>query len=411
MRRRLVLVLSVVSLASPALADIGPKPTTLGRSPGPSGPDVSGIAVAMAEETVDLTLRRDGDAEKLDVRAVFRMRNDGETATFETGFPIGAYRNFESFSIRNGEASLDFDLVDRAAAPPAGDRDGRTRFGRSEDYWYVWQAEYPGKSVSTHEVRYTVDLRSPALNRTGSAGYVLHSGAGWKGPIGKAVVTLRAGAGFTLDHLQHVQPTDGGTRHADRIVWTFSEFEPTGAHDILVGWSEVSLTERLEKAREEAKTSWAGRARVAGTLDLAHKTRLRERTPEELREYLDAIAALVSERGTDGDRVTLPASRGEDRRGYASDPDTLFRWMDVLSDLVERHPASEAARALLRVYVDLCEAFLSGRLLVGGEPLEFAWRGSLDTPERRAARDASVAKRRATTEGWLGRARRVLSAK
>ena len=37
--------------------------------------------------------------DRLSVTAVFRMRNHGETATFETGFPIGRFRNFESFSI------------------------------------------------------------------------------------------------------------------------------------------------------------------------------------------------------------------------------------------------------------------------------------------------------------------------
>lgn len=411
---------ALVTAAVPAAADIGPKPTSSGRTPGPSaqtgpsGKDVAGIGVRMEAEDVRLLLRRDGpDKEKLDVHAVFSMRNDGDAETFETGFPVGAYRNMDAFSVEIDGKAIDFDIVDRAASAPAeAQGGGARRRDPHPDWWYVWTATYPARTVSTHVVKYTVALeRGGVRKHNGVAGYVLHTGAGWKGTIGRAVVTLRTGEGFTLDHLQRYAPKRGGARHADRIEWSWTDLEPTKEDDLMVLYFNEPLTDELAEVREKAKTSWSERARLAGYLGEATERQFRDRlTDAELGEHLDALAALIAERRTEGDRVVLPASTDADRRPYAFDPNSLFRWMDAVTDVVERHPDEARARDVLRAYVELCSVFLAGKLYAGDEPFAYPWRGPTDTDEARAKRDASVAKRRAACEAWLERAHRVLAA-
>jgi hypothetical protein len=144
-------------------------------------------------------------------------------------------------------------------------------------------------------------------------------------------------------------------------------------------------------------------------LEEAQDARLRPRTEAELREYLDAIAALIAARTSEGETATLPGAVGVDRPSYLSDANALFEWMDAVADVLVAHPESKQAREVLTAYVDLAEKFLAGRLLVDGEPLVFPWRGGAQTPERKAARDASLAKRRAKTESLLARARQVLA--
>jgi hypothetical protein len=403
-------VLAAMALAVPAAADIGPKPTSSGRTPGPSGADVSGIGVRMEAEEVSLLLRRDGpDREKLDVSAVFKMRNDGDSETFETGFPVGAYKNMDAFSIEIDGKRVDFDIVDRAAASPEGKEAPPGGRDQHPDWWYVWSGTYPARTVSTHVVKYTVDLRRGGVaKRNGAAGYVLHTGAGWKGTIGRAVVTLRTGEGLTLDHLERYAPKKLGTRHADRIEWTWTDLEPTKDDDLLVLYFDKPLTEQIAAVREGAKTSWSERTRLARYLGEATERQFRAKlTDAELDEYLDALAAIVAERKTDGDRVILPAGTESDRRGYAGDPNGLFQWMNAAADAVEEYPGSSKAREILRVYIELCAAFLGGKLYAGDAPCAYPWHGPVDTPEARAKRDASVAKRRGECEAWFERAQQV----
>ena len=217
-RPALALLGAFCLLASAVYADIAPKPSAHPQTPSPLGVDLPGVEVEMVSEDVSLLLRHDKPKhDKLEVVAVFRMKNHGPTATFETGFPIGPYRNIESFSVEIDSKPVDFDVIDRGsdtARQPAFGR--RSSIGSNHDYWYVWNATYPAGVTSVHVVRYVLDIFRP----TGSqqAGYVLHTGEWWKGPIGKARVTLRCDNGLALDHFLTVSPRSGGVREEDRIV-------------------------------------------------------------------------------------------------------------------------------------------------------------------------------------------------
>lgn len=383
---------------APALADIGPKPTTSGSTPAAMGEDMPGIEVEMTEETVDLLLTRAGEKEdRLEVRAEFLMKNHGETATFETGFPIGRFRNFEAFSIEIDGKPVDFDVVSR-------------KQGRAREYWYAWQATYPGHAVSRHVVKYAVKVARRSVSPS-YAGYVLRTGAPWKGPIGKATVTLRCGEGLSFDQFFRYKPNAGGRREADRVVWSFTNFEPTKDHDITFYYDDRILEDEIAKAREEAKSVWSSRPSVVAFLGCRPGLDLRDRlNPEEFPEYIEAVAALIEGLEERGDRLVLPKSDAKGDRSYVSSPHNILHWIDGTTKIAEKYPESDRAKELLGTFIRIGEKFLAGKLYAGDVQLELPWRGRTDTEEVRAKRDASVRKRRARIEGWLEKAKQVLSA-
>jgi hypothetical protein len=380
-------------VTGPVLADIGPKPTTSGRNLTPGG-DLAGLEVEMAAEEVELVLRRGKkkNHDKLDVVARFWMKNRGETATFETGFPIGAYENFENFSITVDGRKVDFDLVNRS---PSRQRRLLGR-GRANDYWYVWTATYPGRTTSRHVVRYTVDIAGRPRSYSRFAGYTLSTGAPWKNPIGRATVTLRCTDGWSLDHLVTVKPKQGGVRHADRIVWTFTNLEPTKEHDIRFSYFMKTRAEVLREAREQAATGWRGRQALAIELLRVRDLHLRDRmTDAELSAALDAIAGLVPDFERDDQRLVLPAR--DPAPGYYRYPQQLFRWLPRMAGVVRAHPESGRARKLLANLLELAQGFLAGRLFAGGEALRI-----IGTARSRP-------RTRAKIEAWIAEAREALS--
>jgi len=358
--------IGLLAAAGEARADIGPKPTTTGLTIGP-GKDLEGIEVAMAAEEVDLRLSSVGkEKDRLEVTAVFTMRNPGAPAEFETGFPVGAYKDvFESFSVHVAGKKVDFDLVNRGGPEPASAR-ARAEAGPRDgpDYWYVWKGAFPS-GESRHEVRYRVKI--VRHNMSGSTGYVLHTGAAWKGPIGKATIRLAFGPGYSPDHILSLSPTEGARREKDRYVWELTDIEPTGKGDIRIVYSEGSNAESLERVRAEAKSSWVGRENLVRVLARRPGNWLRSRmTPEELDEYLGALEGLVAEgKERDGKLVFPENDPGGRRRQYMLSPDTLLQWIEKAAEAAETYPESAKAQAVLARYVALGERFEEGKVFLG----------------------------------------------
>jgi hypothetical protein len=366
-----------------ARADIGPKPTTTGSTIGP-GKDLEGIEVSMAAEEVALRLTKvEEEKDRLEVTAVFTMRNPGPAVTLETGFPVGIFKGaFASFSVKIGGKRGDFDLVNRGASPKEAARGPNLRAQTGPpaepDYWYVWSAMYPSGD-SRHEVRYTVNIIRH--NPGGFTGYVLHTGAAWKGPIGKATVVLTFGAGYSPDHVYSITPKTGARREKDRYVWDLSDLEPTEKDDIDIGYSTESNAESLRRVKAEAKTTWLGKQNLVRLLARRPKDWLRSRmTPEELDEYLDAVARLIADGKEREGRVVFPdpsapfgADRYPKRAGWNDDArsaDSILGWMETAAQAVEQYPESDKAREVLARFVALGEKVQAGQALLGDKVLQ-----------------------------------------
>lgn len=359
--------------------DVGPKPLSYAGQPTPLH-DMKGVEVEMASEDVKLVLHKT----KLDVEAVFHMLNHGADSELEEGFPVGAFRTMTGFSITVDGRPLAFKLVDRTSADPKADRSAEPQKDlfkgnvKEPDYWYVWAAAFKAGARHTHVVRYSVDLSHQHFYH--QTGYILHSGAAWKNPIGKASVTLTFGEGTSVDHLRGVQPFDAARLQSDQVVWTFEKFEPTKAHDIVISYDVDTWKEDVAKLRGDA--SWNGRRALAATLkELPSYQGRKTFTPAELRDYLDALAGLISEGKMEDGKYVFPACDPEVVSGppgieslfagmyrlryYLLEDDILHLfqgYLDEAATLVRAHPAEPKTREVLSLYRDFLRRLNTGEL-------------------------------------------------
>jgi hypothetical protein len=381
-----------VPLPRLAAADVGPKPLSYAGHPTPLR-DMKGIEVEMAAEEVKLVLSK----AKLEVDALFTMVNHGPDAEFEEGFPVGPYKTMPEFSITLDGKPAAFKLVDRNSSDPSADRSkeadpdyfgGKGRKGdKVADFWYVWTAAFKAGGRHTHQVRYTVSLAHQHFYH--QTGYTLHTGAAWKNPIGKAVVTLTFGKDSSLHHLRGVSPFDAARYEADRVVWTFESFEPGKEHDILIRYDLDSWQDDLATARKDAAGSWYGRRVLAAQLKEVPLYQGRKKfTPAELQAWLDALASLISEAKVEEGKLVLPATDPERFSGPADFPNPMqgfvrYRYYVLESNPLEtfqgfldealaaarEHPAEPKAKDVLRAYRDFLRHLAAGDLYLDYRPM------------------------------------------
>lgn len=249
--------LALFLLASAGFADIAPDPLGSGMTPRPRDGEVT---VAMASEVVDLALSKD----RLDVKATFEMENSGAETAFEVGFPTSYADDLKDFAVEAGGKKIAFTHAEKQV-------DGGLH--EVTEYWLVWPMKFAAGEKITVVVTYWVrpndlgvwignesssdwDVRfggEKELERMGrrASGYILRSGAPWKGPIGSAVVKLTLGDGLTSAHLREVSPAPASSE-AGRVEWKFESFEPT--KDIRLTFNPVLTVDEEIKAVEGALT-------------------------------------------------------------------------------------------------------------------------------------------------------------
>ncbi len=348
------LLLSLAGSPLPLLGDLAPEPLRQGLTISPTGQGQS--RVEMAAEEVTLTLSPD----RLQVEAVFHMRNPSDTdVTLQVGFPIGYYQDaLRDFVVSRDGKRPDMAVVDRRTRETVPGLPHKA----VHDYWVVWDAIYPAGQTVTETVRYW----TPA---DWWAGYILHTGAGWAGKIGKAEVTLRLDGGLTPGHLRNFRPKGfrlsagaEGAPPGSFATWTFEDLEPTGKDDIGIGFDpKHTLAEMLRdpcysnhsalqglllNAKPLGIVSAADYWREAArTLDLMHTSReclkddgwlcfellhqaVSERADPEAADLLPRLRDLArawSEGRFQVDRKPLPLPRGTDRARLKADLEAADR--------------------------------------------------------------------------------------
>jgi hypothetical protein len=385
---------AVLFVAGPAAgADIGPKPLDYPGLPTPLH-DMKGIEVERAAEEVRLVL----SMSKLEVDVVFDMVNHGAAAEFEEGFPVGPYKSMTEFSITMDGMAVPFKLVDRNSADPRADRAKEsdpdyfgprkeTRREKAADFWYVWMAPFKAGGRHTHQVRYTVSLAHQHFYH--ETGYILHTGAAWKNPIGKAVVTLTFGKDIGIHHLRGVSPSDGVRFEKDRVVWTFEKFEPTKEHDIAIRYGLESWQDEIVQEKKEAPRSWYARRSLAATLREVPTYQGRKKfAPAELKEYLEVLGSLVGEVKVEDGKPVLPATDPERFNGPAGfvNPmegmvrtryyllesnlaETFGGLFDEAMETARQHPDEPKAKEVLGAYREFLRSLLAGDLHLDYRPM------------------------------------------
>jgi hypothetical protein len=327
-------------LAGLAHPDISPARTTYGG--GLASPDQASAQIEMSSEEVILTLGR----EFLKVKATFHMKNTGEALRFKEGFPQGQTADaFKDFQIRVNGKKLDYQIVDLLAGKTG---EGRAAEKPSRDYWFIWENSYGKEARVTSEVAYSV-------GHQGFTGYVLHTGAAWKGVIGKAVIILNFEGGLTPGHLLSISRPDAAVIERNRVVWSFASLEPTNQDDILISFDRT-------RDYKEAQAEYArGPKRWKDSLQLLSRLRMHDR-----KAYW-ATARKIFEIGRRrGDEWIIPGAGSEH-------PDNIPTYhQKSFTDLFEealRHAEKEPeALALLPLATDFVALLLDKKVLIDNAP-------------------------------------------
>lgn len=394
-------------LAAPLMADIGPKPRTtapgLEFHPG----DLKDVNVEMTSEEVNLVITRKDEQDTLYVTATFHMTNLGDEAAFEVGFPVGTHENMKNFKVTTDGVAHDITKIDRNP-PKAQGRDDRDAMDmHAHQYWYVWDAKYAAKAKVTHVVTYTVDIWHWSDNR--STGYILQSGAGWKNAIGKAVITLAAGEGLTLEHLRDIGPKRNLTLKDGVYTWTFENLEPTAADNIVIRYNtRTSFSAEVAQLRSERDKHWDSRQELVYELSRASNRHGRaELNDAERAEYIHALADLLSEMKEEDGKVIMPGKTTDKvTMGDDIDPEmrkmlesmhkdqprsythgwglaTFFGNFSALLKVAALEPGNEKVLAALGKWNVLSKAYLKGNFYADDQPIVAKNRGDRSDVEKK----------------------------
>ena len=244
MRRIILCCLLAVAAWGAAQADIipGPKPGK-GIVPGDS------TRVRMAAERVTIQLYRDHS----EVECLFEMVNTGDKEEMEVGFPLMDFellnadpwsKNFKG----DLQAWVNGEKVDTVEMYMPEDlkrilakRDSRgfwenvRQRENADKPWYVWKCVFPAGDTVRIKVTYT--LPNSNNKRYYYTSYYLHTGAGWHGTIGKAVVNM-INHDIPEEEIHSVRP-EGFRKEGNTYTWTFEELEPTWSDDIGITFGRV----------------------------------------------------------------------------------------------------------------------------------------------------------------------------
>ncbi|GAB4526079.1 MAG: hypothetical protein Fur0018_11160 [Anaerolineales bacterium] len=247
----LVSILTLLCSPIPARADVAPPEQPPGANIVPGGESTQ---VRMAAETVSIEVQADapeGILGQAHVVAEFQMRNLGnETETLQVRFPIsandgfGRYPEIHDFQVFvNGQA---------AAVTPLDSS------GEQSIRWVQFPAAFPPGEQVTIRVSYT-------LQGTGeypyiSFGYLLETGAGWKGSIGSADLTVRlpypvnAYNVFIDSSPGWGQTSANAALSGNELRWHYDDFEPGNQDNLSVVMVMPSVWQKVlgEQANLEA---------------------------------------------------------------------------------------------------------------------------------------------------------------
>ncbi len=229
MKRTLIVATCVVLFGSLAWADIAPAPLiTGGATLTLKEAKDKDFAVTMAEEVVDLT----PTPERNTVTAEFRLKNTADKpASLEVGFPSWFGQPLQDFAVTiDGAKQLAEVKKEQLSNGPH-----KTVF----KFWMCWPMTFDKGQERTVKVSYwvVVDKQPPGpLGRlmqlpkdvsdkiaVCTSGYVLRTGAAWRGNIGKATIRLHYGQQVKKSLIVDMSPKDG---------WTY---DPKSDTDTLVG--------------------------------------------------------------------------------------------------------------------------------------------------------------------------------
>ncbi|MFH1230398.1 MAG: tetratricopeptide repeat protein [Planctomycetota bacterium] len=265
-----LIVLMVTIIANIGITDIRPDPLHKAESIAPK--DNKTVAICLKEEYVNLTLKSEKIKDssvpdyKLYTEATFTLQNEGEQTALDVGFPMQNCNDLSDFKV----------IVDGETIPSKEEHNTEIAMVSSSisktiyyNHWMMWKMDFPKtatkKVIVTYWLRpglnygYLEMLPSPSAIVSGKnnylitekelsnefnvfkTGYILKTGADWKGPIGKAVIELKLDGvsknllrAWSPDNCKfnRIKTTDSKnsaekSKESYALTWNLVNFEPT----------------------------------------------------------------------------------------------------------------------------------------------------------------------------------------
>ncbi len=347
--------------------------------------EIPDFQIEMLSENVTLTLMRapidpkggrgqpyEGASARLAVSGDYRFKNYGDAQTLDICFPCRDKLEAETVKV-----SLD---GKEGKARPMGEDDevGTPWGGWMYESWMTWKADFPAKAECTMHVEYTVVMRELY-----EAGYIVKSGAPWKGKIGKANFTLKFAEGFKADFVRKLSPADSVKFKDDVYTWEFKDFEPDNSHNISIGYALESWKDKVARMRERA-TNWQKKYVLAERLARPPLTgKLADADAEKREDFLAALEALVPRSKEAGEKliiysdlpVRMPTRDPEDYEDRRNDDydyddsfvDSYFEIVELATRALRELPTEKRARAVLQSLVKILRACHNDKLYLDGD--------------------------------------------
>ncbi|MCP4230646.1 MAG: SH3 domain-containing protein [bacterium] len=219
----------------------------------PGGDYTEHPSIRMAAENVDIILHDDN----AEVKAIFEFENTGAACSVEMVFPldgvlhpVGGWETLNKkypdvdwyysetdlrlsedevttdFKVGLDDSSVDYSLVELR---PSG---ASTMRGYAS-----WPVNFAAGEERVVECSYTSDYGGGGgMLLYYDFDYFLYTGSSWKGSIGYGTITVRPGSGFRDGWRSRFLLYESGdlppaADYSDRVVWEFTDFEPSGSEN------------------------------------------------------------------------------------------------------------------------------------------------------------------------------------
>lgn len=253
--RIISLAVSCLLVANTALADVAPPNMPPGSNPSPDAQ----TKVQMSAESITITVqeipppsyaRLVGDLSFAQVDGVFSMRNRGTAAeSMQVRFPLadpsGRGSGFFTYpEVQNFSASVDGELKPISVISltnPSREQDPPIR-------WAAFDVTFPATRTVVISVSYSISPTGYLPEAVFA--YVLSTGAGWNGPIGKADITLRLPYTPTFENVVLSKSAPGAYFTGNALHWQHTNLEPTTEDDWFVTLISPNIWRNIIAARD-----------------------------------------------------------------------------------------------------------------------------------------------------------------
>ena len=247
--------------AQPVHADIAPPPA----------PELGGLQlfqsteVQMVYERVEMELESfhpewdlESTQNRITVNAYFVMKNTSSVdESMQAVFPLeitpicsridnninGA--SFTHYSINQSSFRVSVDGI------PTQVTEIETQYGQCDNYpWAAFNVTFPVNREVLIKVSYIME--SESLDAIQVLGYILETGAGWKGSIGSGYIIMKFPYTITSDAILS-NSTPGYQILQNEVFWSFQNLEPTEENNIQISFVSPDIWSSIQKSREMLK--------------------------------------------------------------------------------------------------------------------------------------------------------------